>query len=798
MAFLSKDKVKEILAGAPEGTTPEGIVAGLRQQGHVLEGYVEPGKITTEQLRSPEYEAKSTEELFLGEAAKVSRLAYQGFQQLPGIEQARKAGGFVTGIAGAAIGGGIRGLLGLPMGMFTGEGAGTRAWKEAKAGWHEGYETFEPAGKAVPEIAIGIAGGAVVEIPLAIMQLTSGADKYQQAFELAEEGDIEGTIMMARDASIDVVLGIASISGAVRDIKGNEKVLVELNEQARVLAAEGDMKGLNSVMNQIGVLEAPKAAKFVSGGFATPGLVASREMVNSINYLKSPEHKFNRAKNSVDDYIGKDRNLLKAQARAKAKALATGEPVDDINDFMTREGLIPNQKITGKRGLIDRRARTYDSKDAINNAKQRFTAVNDMYTSALDDIDPIKRYDLNLIMDDIEVSLRKKISGKNAEARAITAITSEMDKHIAEHGTSVSGGTLNKIKREMYGGGKYETMAESGKAYRFSGELIAEILEDGYGDTLDINNINKVMGRYLESMKILGKLDTKTIPKSAVPSSKSWAMMSGYASRSSGIPLIGSMLGMTKVGIADYMDVKYTDEALTDVARWLRTNPKTEADVITEMMTGQMATEQARRVAVPKLKMGAEPGAPENPIIASAKGETPIKPKTGQIVTEPPVDISDVTAAKKSGLGEFPEPSVATAKTLRNVTGKMPTSGKFKITSKTTWHIGKDGKWYIKNPGAVPTRLNSQEVAIFSRAGVLPDDPYGYSSKYFDSGQVSEMNVQNQSFTPELVELGEKAIAKLKAGNVKVGRGALEAYFEGTGLQPQQYNPIIDLIIGNI
>ena len=41
MATLSKDKVKEIIEGAPEGTTPAGIVAGLRQEGHQLEGYDE-------------------------------------------------------------------------------------------------------------------------------------------------------------------------------------------------------------------------------------------------------------------------------------------------------------------------------------------------------------------------------------------------------------------------------------------------------------------------------------------------------------------------------------------------------------------------------------------------------------------------------------------------------------------------------------------------------------------------------------------------------------------------------------
>ncbi len=39
MAKLSREKVREIISNAPEGTTPGGIVAALRQQGHELEGY---------------------------------------------------------------------------------------------------------------------------------------------------------------------------------------------------------------------------------------------------------------------------------------------------------------------------------------------------------------------------------------------------------------------------------------------------------------------------------------------------------------------------------------------------------------------------------------------------------------------------------------------------------------------------------------------------------------------------------------------------------------------------------------
>lgn len=46
MANLSKEKVKEIIRNAPEGTSPAGIIAGLRQKGHTLEGYPTEAKQT--------------------------------------------------------------------------------------------------------------------------------------------------------------------------------------------------------------------------------------------------------------------------------------------------------------------------------------------------------------------------------------------------------------------------------------------------------------------------------------------------------------------------------------------------------------------------------------------------------------------------------------------------------------------------------------------------------------------------------------------------------------------------------
>ncbi len=52
MAVLSKQQVIQIIQNAPQGTTPEGIVAALRQQGHQLEGY--PSVSRTPEAPSPQ------------------------------------------------------------------------------------------------------------------------------------------------------------------------------------------------------------------------------------------------------------------------------------------------------------------------------------------------------------------------------------------------------------------------------------------------------------------------------------------------------------------------------------------------------------------------------------------------------------------------------------------------------------------------------------------------------------------------------------------------------------------------
>lgn len=94
MAFLSKDKVKEIIQNAPPGTSPEGIVATLRNQGHTLEGFDEAAKTAETKLEEKPSEKRNAIQKiggFLGveELGKgISGVLFGGTKEARDLEQA--------------------------------------------------------------------------------------------------------------------------------------------------------------------------------------------------------------------------------------------------------------------------------------------------------------------------------------------------------------------------------------------------------------------------------------------------------------------------------------------------------------------------------------------------------------------------------------------------------------------------------------------------------------------------------------------------------------------------------------
>lgn len=109
MADLSAAQVRDIIAKAPRGTSPEGIVAALRAQGHTLEGFAEPASVGPGRTG-----AEMTE---LTPQKRLRALGARGLALLP------PALGFAGGVTGGA-GGGAAGLPAGPVGALLGATAG--------------------------------------------------------------------------------------------------------------------------------------------------------------------------------------------------------------------------------------------------------------------------------------------------------------------------------------------------------------------------------------------------------------------------------------------------------------------------------------------------------------------------------------------------------------------------------------------------------------------------------------------------------------------------------------------------
>ena len=181
MANLTTEQVREIIQNAPEGTSAPGIIAGLRSQGHILEGYDEipnaPKKTTMDKvsdLLDTTFGGKKIGELIGGVAAKtgLTGLAPEARKEvvLPSVPEV--AGDIVQ--AGATIAGfkGIGTIGSLGQRILTNIGLGATI---------SGGRTLAKGGdikETVKSAAIG--GGVGGAIPLAGATLRAVGKQVEQ------------------------------------------------------------------------------------------------------------------------------------------------------------------------------------------------------------------------------------------------------------------------------------------------------------------------------------------------------------------------------------------------------------------------------------------------------------------------------------------------------------------------------------------------------------------------------------------------------------------------------------------
>lgn len=206
--YLSKEQVRTIIQNAPPGTTPQGIVSGLRNKGIALEGY----DATFATSQTP----KSMMDTF---SEGVNKL-YEGFSNLPVIKQGSQTIGALTGIAAAVP----SALVNIP-GELAVESAKLAAGKgfslsEAAArgtrSVQEAYKFGQEIGSAaVPAFATGGLGKAA-QVVLGVSMAYEGQKNLREGIEK------EDYVQAANGATqlIPGILGLkSSIGSALGDVK---------------------------------------------------------------------------------------------------------------------------------------------------------------------------------------------------------------------------------------------------------------------------------------------------------------------------------------------------------------------------------------------------------------------------------------------------------------------------------------------------------------------------------------------------------------------------------------------------
>lgn len=171
MANLSKDQVRQIIQNAPQGTSAPGIIAGLRSQGHILEGYDEipnaPQKTTIDKISNfldTAFGGQKIGELIGGLAAKGGLTGLTAEQRkLVSLPSAEAVTGDIARIGLEVAGGPILGKIGRGVGVGAGLARiGASTGLGAALGGVEALRQEQPIPEIAKAAAIGGAGGALV------------------------------------------------------------------------------------------------------------------------------------------------------------------------------------------------------------------------------------------------------------------------------------------------------------------------------------------------------------------------------------------------------------------------------------------------------------------------------------------------------------------------------------------------------------------------------------------------------------------------------------------------------------
>lgn len=271
MANLSKIQVAEIIRNAPPDTTPEGIVAALRQKGHVLEGY--PIQETETQAELPQEKSglqKASDILgtvFGGQ--KIGEAIGTGIAKLNAKPEERKfiEGPKISEVAGDVVSTGlsVAGLKGVGLaGNFLsrllktiGIGAGISGGKSLSEGGDAG-EVLKDAvtggavSAAIPVVGAGLRaiGGQIEQLPARFVNSALGRSKAQVLQDISKD--------KADDFAKYVIETKPALKSANSHLLDTNKSIQELNEQINTSLASSIRKsgekvtiGRNNFLDEI-------------------------------------------------------------------------------------------------------------------------------------------------------------------------------------------------------------------------------------------------------------------------------------------------------------------------------------------------------------------------------------------------------------------------------------------------------------------------------------------------------------------------------------------------------------------
>lgn len=321
-------------------------------------------------------------------------------------------------------------------------------------------------------------------------------------------------------------------------------------------ATGSGLRAIGKALNKPGLISAAStpmataASKKVADEAVKTAKVVSRKIVKSPAKL---------AQEATDIY----RDILRpTQGEIKKIEIGRGQDINKFYRLAAEEGLQIAKTADNK----------LDTKLAIEALQPKIKSIHEGLNAILDS-DPVKKFDLLELGEEVKRTLDKTI--KNAEELATSKanVNRYISAEIERHGGIVNARTLNEIKQGMWGVGFDQLNMTAKKAARDIGHAAKNKIEQAFPDNV-IKTLNNKSGEYQTLTTLLENADGRVIKG---------GRLGGYVAKGIGaiagskIPVvgpIGGMLAADKAANFIYDPVRRANNASRKMQKAIRRTPK--------------------------------------------------------------------------------------------------------------------------------------------------------------------------------------------------------------------------------